>query len=126
MARDHQFQSTPLAEDYEVGDDSDMPGDDQPITQDDIDEILNSPNATVEERRAMLLELLDDIGTRRGMDETNEYYGLAGEIAAALAALDAAGDGIGTPGAYGFAPEDRAQSPDEILERQEEEARAPD
>src|SRR5688572_17240246 len=116
MARDHQFQSTPLAEDFDVGDDSDMPGDDQPITQDDIDEILNSPNATVEERRAMLLELLNDIGARRGMDADNEYDSLAGEIGAALATLDAAGDGIGTPGAYGFDPEDRAQSPDDILE----------
>ena len=126
MARDHQFQSTPLAEDYEVGDDSDLPGDDQPITQDDIDEILNSPNATVEERRAMLLELLNDIGARRGMDAVNEYDSLAGEIDAALATLDTTGDGIGTPGAYGFDPEDRAQSPDEILERDEEEARGPD
>jgi hypothetical protein len=60
------------------------------------------------------------------MDAANEYDGLAREIAAALAALDAPGDGIGAPGAYGFDPDDRAQSPDEILEREEEEARAPD
>ena len=126
MARDHHFQSTPLAEDFVVGDDSDLPGRDQPITQDDIDEILNSPDTSVEERRAMLLELLDDIETRRAMDSADQFDSLAREIQAALAALDTPGDGLGTPGAFGFAPEDRAASPEEILEREEEEARAPD
>jgi len=126
MARDHQFQSTPLAEDFLVGDDSDLPGRDQPITQDEIDEILNSPDTTVEERRAMLLQLLDDVETRRSMDTAGQFDSLASEIQAALAALDTPGDGIGTPGAFGFDPGDRAASPEEIMERDEEEARSPD
>ena len=126
MARDHHFQSTPLAEDFEVGDDSDLPGRDQPITQDEIDEILNSPDTSVDERRAMLMDLLEDVRTRRSMDPADQFDSLAQEIEAALAALDASGDGIGTPGAFGFAPEDRVDSPEDILQRQEDEARAPD
>ena len=126
MSRNHQFQSTPLAENFDVGDDSDLPGNDQPITQDDIDEILNSPSSSVDERRAMLMDLLDDINARRGMDPANDYTSMAEEISAALAALDDPGDGIGTPGAFGFDPDDRAASPEEILEREEDEAARPD
>jgi hypothetical protein len=122
MAKDLRFQASPLAEEFDVGDDSDLPGFDQPYTRDDVDAVLNSPSASVEERRELLLRMVDDLQARQGMDEGNEYGELIEEIRDALATLDEPGDGIGTPGAFAFDPDDRALAPDEIMERAEEEA----
>ena len=122
MAKDLRFQSNPLAEEFDVGDDSDMPGFDQPYTLDDVDAILSSPNGTTEERRDLLQRMADDLQARLGMDETGEYGDLLEQIRGALATLASPADGIGTPGAFAFDPEDRALAPDEILERAEEEA----
>ena len=122
MAKDLHFQSNPLAEEFDVGDDSDMPGFDQPYTLDDVDAILSSPNATTEERRDLLQRMADDLQARQGMDETGEYGDLIEQIRGALATLEAPADGIGTPGSYAFDPDDRAMAPDEIMERAEDEA----
>ena len=121
MAKDLRFQAMPLAEEFDVGDDSDLPGFDQPYTLDDIDAILNSPSSTVEERRELLRRMLDDLQARQGMDEASEYDDLIEQVSGALSVLDEPSDGIGTPGAFAFDPEDRALAPDEILERAEEE-----
>jgi hypothetical protein len=122
MAKDLHFSATPLAEEFDVGDDSDLPGYDQPIAQDDIDAVLNSAAGTVEERRAQLLVMLDDLRGRQEMDESGEYRGLVEQLEAALAELDVPGDGVGTPDAYAFDPADQVLQPDEILEREEDEA----
>src|SRR3712207_3075608 len=121
MAKDLRFQSNPLAEEFDVGDDSDLPGFDQPYTRDDVDAILNSPDASVDERRELLRRMADDLQARQGMDEASEYDDLIEQVRGAMAALDEPGDGIGTPGAFAFDSEDRALAPDEILERAEEE-----
>jgi hypothetical protein len=121
MARDLDFETTPLAEEFDVGDDSDLPGFDQPITGDDIDAILNSSRATESAKREQLLRIRDDLAVRQRMDEADEYGELVRQINDAIAALKAPADGLGTPGAYGFDPADRALQPDEILERAEEE-----
>lgn len=121
MAKDLNFQSMPLAEEFDVGDDSDMPGYDQPYTSDDVDAILNSGRASVDERRALLARMLDDLQARQGMDESNEYSDLIGRIEDAIAALDEPGDGLGMPGSYGHDADERAMAPDEIMERREDE-----
>jgi hypothetical protein len=121
MAKDLRFPTMPLAEEYDVGDDSDLPGYDQPITQDDIDAVLNSARGTVEERRQLLRRMLDDLQARQGMDESAEFSDLIGEIDRALATLDMPSDGVGTPGAYAHDAADRDLQPDEILERAEDE-----
>ena len=121
MAKDLRFQSMPLAEEFDVGDDSDLPGFDQPYTLDDIDAVLNSPNASIEERRSLLSRMLDDLEARQGMDEAREFGDLIAQLRGALDTLEEPPDGIGTPGAYAFDPDDRAMSPDEILERDEAE-----
>jgi hypothetical protein len=121
MAKDLRFPTMPLAEEFDVGDDSDLPGLDQPYTRDDIDAILNSPGASLEERRELLRRMADDLKARQGMDEASEFGDLIEEMNDALASLDQPADGLGTPAAYAFAPEDRALAPDEILERAEEE-----
>ena len=121
MAKDLRFPAMPLAEEYDVGDDSDLPGYDQPITQDDVDAVVNSARGTVDERRELLRRMLDDLQARQGMDESAEFGDLIGEIERALATLDMPSDGIGTPGAYAHDSADRALQPDEILERAEDE-----
>ena len=122
MAKDLRFPTMPLAEEFDVGDDSDLPGLDQPYTLDDIDAILNSPAASVGDRQELLRRMIDDLQARQGMDEGSEYGDLLEQARGAMAALDQPADGIGTPGAFAFDPEDRALAPDEIMERAEEEA----
>jgi hypothetical protein len=122
MAKDLRFPTMPLAEEFDVGDDSDLPGLNQPYTLDDIDAILNSPAASVEDRKELLRRMVDDLQARQGMDEASEYGDLLEQARGAMATLDQPADGIGTPGAFAYDPEDRALAPDEIMERAEEEA----
>lgn len=53
------------AVDVQVGEDGDMPGISQELTTDDIDDIAFDPNLTVGERHERLLELRDEMNTRR-------------------------------------------------------------
>ena len=126
MSRFQDKPSSPLAEDFRVGDDDDMPGLDEPITMDDIDAVLFSPSGSIEERRETLVSMLNDLDTRRSMeadsDMGTDLQALVDRIEDALASLDADATGDGTPGAFGFDPADRVEQPDEILERAEEEA----
>jgi len=112
---------TPLAEDFDVGVDSDLPGFDQPYTLDDVDAVLSSASASIEERREVLRRILNDLQARRGMDETNEYGDLIEGVRGALATLDEPVDGTGAPGALAFDTDDSALAPDEIMERAEDE-----
>ncbi len=121
MAKDLRSQMTPLAEDFDVGDDSDRPGFDQPYTLDDVDAVLSSASASIEERREVLRRMLNDLQARRGMDETNEYGDLIEGVRGALATLDEPVDGTGAPGALAFDTDDSALAPDEIMERAEDE-----
>ena len=121
MAKDLRSQMTPLAEDFDVGDDSDLPGFDQPYTLDDVDAVLSSASASIEERREILRRMLNDLQARRGMDETNEYGDLIEGVRGALATLDEPVDGTRAPGALAFDTDDSALAPDEIMERAEDE-----
>jgi hypothetical protein len=122
MAKDLHFKTMPLAEEYDVGDDSDSPGYGQPLSFDDIDAVLNDSNGTVEDRRSFLLRMLEDLQTREGISQAHEYDALIGRVQDALALLAQPGDGIGNPGSYAYDDADRAEQPDEVLERAEEEA----
>ena len=121
MPRDLRFQSMPLAEDFDVGDDSDMPGFGQPIAQDDIDALLNSPTASEEERRSLLQSVRDDLKGRQGLDESGEYQSLIDQLEQALATLSLTADGVGTPEAFALDSDERDAPPDELLERAEDE-----
>lgn len=122
MAKDLRFQASPLAEEFDVGDDSDMPGFDQPYTRDDVDAVLNAASTSVEERRGLLLRMVDDLQARQGMDEANEYADLIEEIRSALATLSDSEEIDETAEVFAFDPADHALAPDEIMERAEEEA----
>jgi hypothetical protein len=121
MATNLRPQASPFAEEFEVGDDSDLPGFDQPVTGDDIDALVSSGRATEQSKRAILMRMRDDLLTRRDMDEAGEFTDLIERIEAALSVLHGGADGAGTPSAYGFDAADRALQPDEILERAEAE-----
>ncbi|SEQ36156.1 hypothetical protein SAMN05216548_10489 [Faunimonas pinastri] len=119
MSRDTR-EGSPISADFDVGDDSDLPGYDQPISADDIDAVLSGPEGSVEERRAVLTGMLDQLRTRGGMDESDEFGSLVSRVEDALATLESPAEDFGTPGGYGMDPDDRLDQPDEILERQED------
>jgi hypothetical protein len=120
MPRHADRPGSPLVEDFEVGGDDDMPSADQPVTLDDIDAIIHSPRGTVEERCAALRKILDDLEVRHAMDRSTDLDALAERARQGLRQLQGA-QGDGTPSAYGFDPDERAEQPDEIQERRESE-----
>jgi hypothetical protein len=128
MPRFSDKPGSPLAEDYRVGDDDDMPGLDEPISIDEIDAVLFSASGSMEDRRETLAAMLGELQTRQSMDADSDMQtdmqALIDRIQDALASLDGDPEGDATPGAYGFDPDMRADQPDEILERAEEEAAA--
>lgn len=56
-----------------VGDDGDMPGISQELTTDDIDDIAFDPNLSSGERHERLMELRDEMATRRFGDVENAF-----------------------------------------------------
>jgi hypothetical protein len=128
MSRFPDKPGSPLAEDYRVGDDDDMPGLNEPISIDDIDAVLFSASGSLEDRRETLTAMLGELQTRQSMDADSDMQtdiqALMDRIQDALASLDEDPAGDGTPDAYGLDPDIRAEQPDEILERAEEEAAA--
>lgn len=122
MARDIDTGGSPLAVEFDVGGDDDMPGLAQPLTSDDIDALLSSTRGSATEKRHLLGQIRDDLEARRGMDLSGDMEVLIQRIDDALATLSAAPDEYGTPASYGMDPQLRASSPEEELERAEEEA----
>ncbi|HEX2256881.1 MAG TPA: hypothetical protein VHG92_09345 [Afifellaceae bacterium] len=120
MPRNADRPGSPLAEEFDVGGDSDMPGADQPVTLDDIDAIIYSPRGTVEERCAALRAILDDLEVRHSMDLSTDLDELAARAREGLRQLQGS-QGTGTPSSYGFDPDERVDQPDLIQERRENE-----
>ncbi|MBB3950454.1 hypothetical protein [Aureimonas jatrophae] len=107
---------TVLAYDSEVGDDDDPPGIAQPLTQAEIDDVLNDPAMTIEEKQATLQRYADQIGTRDDIDRGGDFHPLETQIAEALAMLAEGGHAYGDAESVGMDPDSRsdARSPDEI------------
>lgn len=120
MPRYADRPGSPLTEEFDVGGDSDMPGADQPVTLDDIDAIIHSPRGTVEERCEALRAIIDDLETRHAMDLSTDLDLLAERAREGLRQLQGS-QGAGTPSSYGFDPDERADRPDVIQERRENE-----
>ncbi|UIJ72914.1 hypothetical protein [Aurantimonas sp. HBX-1] len=104
-----------LAADIEVGGDADQPGISQPVTQAEIDDILNSPDMLVEEKQARLEELARQVGYRETIDQGDEFDPLGLQISEALNLLAQGGHNYSTVEETGFDPEGRsdARSPDD-------------
>ena len=72
------------AADIEVGGDDDQPGISQPITQAEIEDILNSPDMLVEEKQARLHELSRRVGYRDDINQGEAFDPLGQQISEAL------------------------------------------
>ena len=99
-----------LAADIEVGGDADQPGISQPVTQAEIDDILNSPDMLVEEKQARLEELARQVGYRETIDQGDEFAPLGLQISEALNLLAQGGHNYSTVEETGFDPEGRSDS----------------
>lgn len=104
-----------IAADTEVGGDADQPGISQPVTQAEIDDILNSPDMLVEEKQARLEEIAQQVGYRETIDQGDEFHPLGLQISEALNLLAQGGHNYSTVEETGFDPEGRsdARSPDD-------------
>jgi len=109
--------------DIEVGDDADQPGISQPVSQAEIDDILNSPDMPIEERQARLEDLAQRIGTRENIDLGNEFHPLEQQINEALNMIAEGGHTYGTLQSTGLDPDVRsdAHSPDDWSSERSEE-----
>lgn len=100
----------------EVGEDDDRPGIAQPITQDEIDDILNNPAMTIEEKQARLAALAGQIDTRSEIDRGSEFEPLEMQIRDAITMLADGGHTYGEPESVGMDPDSRsdARAPDDF------------
>lgn len=105
-----------IAADMDIGGDADQPGISQPITQAEIEDILNSPDMLVEEKQARLEALSRRVGYRDNIDQGEEFDPLGQQISEALNLLADGGHTYSTFGETGLDPEGRsdAQSPDDV------------
>lgn len=107
-----------LAVDEQVGGDDDQPGIAQPVTQTEIDDLLNNPEIPIEERRARLQDLAERLGDRDNIDRGDEFAPLEVQIADALAMLAEGGHTYGTVEGMGMDSASRSdlRSPDDTDE----------
>ena len=104
MGTDNELGIVPV--DQMVGGDGDTPGLSQPVTSDEIQDILVSEHP-IEERRMRLMELRNDLIARDSGDLGNEFEALIAEIDGAIATLDGPGDIVGTRDALGLDADER-------------------
>ena len=105
------------AVDIQVGDDGDSPGISQELTTDDIDDIAFDPNLTVGERHERLMELRDEMDTRRFGDMENSFNdqdmkGVYTYLLDRLASLGNASTGDAELAAVGMDTDDRSDDDD--------------
>lgn len=105
-----------IAADSDVGGDADQPGISQPITQAEIEDILNSPDMLIEEKQARLEELSQRVGYRETIDQGGDFDPLGQQISEALNMLAEGGHTYSAVEETGFDPEGRsdARSPDDV------------
>ena len=107
-----------LAGDTPVGDDGDAPGIAQPVSQAEIDDLLNDATMPIEERRARLEAIAAQLGERGAIDRGGDFEPMQGQLDEALSMLAEGGHTYGVPEAVGLDPESRsdARSPDDDRE----------
>ena len=108
-------QSDVLPVDQAVGGDADSPGIAQPVTQDEIDDILNDQTMPIEERQMRLEDIRNRLGVRESADRGSDMSALEYQIDEALSLLADGGHVYGTLEGAGIDPSERAdtRSPDD-------------
>ena len=107
MNNDNEVGVVPV--DQMVGGDGDMPGLSQPVTMDDIQDILMS-DAPLEDRKMRLLGMRRDMEARASGDLGDEFGSLITEIDGALATLNGPADTYATRGSLGLDTQNRGDS----------------
>ena len=107
MSNDHEVGVVPV--DQMVGGDGDMPGLSQPVTTDDIQDILMS-DAPLEDRKQRLLGMRHDMEARAAGDLGGEFEPIIAEIDGALATLEGPADTYATRGSLGLDTQNRGDS----------------
>ena len=95
--------------DQAVGGDGDTPGLSQPVTTDDIQDILMN-DAPLEERKMRLLEMRRDMEARASGDLGGEFEPMIAEIDGALATLEGPADTSASRGSLGLDTQNRGDS----------------
>ena len=107
MSNDNELGVVPV--DQMVGGDGDTPGLSQPITTEDIQDVLMS-DAPVADRVARLEGMRRDLEQRAGGDMGNEFSELITEVDGALATLNGPADTYATRGSLGLDTQNRGDS----------------
>jgi hypothetical protein len=100
------------AVDMEVGGDDDMPGISQELTTDDVDDIALDPNLAVSERTARLMDLRDELDTRRAGDYLGDMEGIRAHLEDRLASLGNPQESETVLESTGMYPGDRSDDDD--------------
>ena len=107
MSDDNELGVVPV--DQAVGGDGDTPGLSQPITSDEIQDVLMS-DSPVADREARLQEMRRDLEMRRSGDTGDEFGELIVEIDGALATLNGGADTYASRGSLGLDTQNRGDS----------------
>ncbi|RFC66280.1 hypothetical protein DYI37_02180 [Fulvimarina endophytica] len=104
-----------LPVDQAIGGDADSPGIAQPVTQAEIDDLLNNSTLPIEERIRRLEEIRARIGARETIDRGDDTSMVESQINEALGLLADGGHTYATAEAVGQDPASRAdaRSPDD-------------
>ena len=89
-------QSEVIAVDQEPGGDADQPGIAQPISQDEISDLLNNTQMPIEEREARLHAIAQRLGTRENIDLADEFDPMREQVNEALNMLASGGHSYGS------------------------------
>lgn len=116
MSDIQRFDRTLTGLNTEVGADDDRPGIAQPVTQDEIDDILNNPAMTLEEKQHRLAALAGQMDDRADIDRGSEFEPIAMQIRDAMDMLADGGHAYGTAESIGMDHESRsdARAPDDF------------
>lgn len=107
MSNDHELGVVPV--DQMVGGDGDTPGLSQPVTTDEIQDVLMG-DQPLEERKMRLMEMRRDLESRASGDLGGEFQPLIAEIDGALATLEGPGDTYASRGSLGLDTQNRGDS----------------
>lgn len=107
MDNDNELGVVPV--DQMVGGDGDTPGLSQPVTTDDIQDIVMS-DSPLEDRKMRLVELRRDMEARASGDLGGEFEPLIAEIDGALATLEGPADTYASRGSLGLDTQNRGDS----------------
>ncbi|MDY8110377.1 hypothetical protein U0C82_14640 [Fulvimarina sp. 2208YS6-2-32] len=118
MANDQtRTEANILPIDQAIGGDADTQGIAQPVTQAEIDDVLNNPTLPIEERQKRLEEIRARIGSRENADRGDDMSAIEMQISEALGLLAGGGHTYATAESVGMDPASRAdaRSPDDDL-----------